>query len=305
MQLFALVGYLAGLLVRVNYVEGITGSRSTVQTEYQCGCGRTSLGHALVTFIKHGLDTAVVCTSQHDVAYAERAVAYQHRSHIATAFVQTRFDDATCGLAVGVGLQLQHLGFEQHLFHQFVDTNTLLGRDVLTLVLTAPILYEEVHVGQLLLDFVGIGSRLINFVDCEYNGHTGGHGVVDGLLGLRHHVVVGSYDDDGNVGHLRTTGTHGGEGLVTRRIQEGDNTSVFERYVVGSDVLGDTSCFTRDDVGFADVVEQRGLTVIDVTHHGDNRGTGLQVFFSILFLHNGLCHFGADVLRLEAKLFGY
>ena len=292
-------------MVGVDDVEGITSSRSTVQSKYQSRSSRTSLGHTLVALVEHGLDAAVVRTSQHDVAYAQGAVAYQHGSHVTTAFIQTRLDDATRSLTVGVGLQLQHLGFEQYLLHQIVDTDTLLGRDVLTLVLTAPLFNEEVHVGQLFLDFVGIGCGFINLVDGEYNGYTSSHGVVDGFLGLGHHVVIGSHNDDSNVGHLGTTGTHGGEGLVTRCIQEGDDTSVFERHVVCADVLGDTSGLARDDVGLADVVEQGGLTVIDVSHYGDNRSAGLQVFFSILFFYDSLCHLSADVLRLEAKLFGY
>ena len=37
-------------------------------------------------------------------------------------------------------------------------------------------------------------------------------------------------------------------------------------YTVSTDVLGDTACLTFDDVGFADVVQQRSLTVIDVSH---------------------------------------
>jgi hypothetical protein len=42
-------------------------------------------------------------------------------------------------------------------------------------------------------------------------------------------------------------------------------------YAVRTDVLGDTTCFTGDNVGFADMVEQRGLTMVNVTHHGDDR----------------------------------
>ena len=50
-------------------------------------------------------------------------------------------------------------------------------------------------------------------------------------------------------------------------------TTILECDVVGTDVLGDTTSLTSDDVGLADVVEQFGLTVIDVTHDGDDRWT--------------------------------
>ena len=42
-------------------------------------------------------------------------------------------------------------------------------------------------------------------------------------------------------------------------------------------MLGDATRLAGDDVGVADVVEQRGLAVVDVAHHGDDRGARLQV----------------------------
>ena len=37
-------------------------------------------------------------------------------------------------------------------------------------------------------------------------------------------------------------------------------------------MLGDAAGLAGDDVGVADLVEQRGLAVVDVTHDGDDRG---------------------------------
>ena len=44
---------------------------------------------------------------------------------------------------------------------------------------------------------------------------------------------------------------------------------------VGTDVLGDATGLAVDDVRAADVVEQRGLAVVDVAHDGDHRRAGL------------------------------
>ena len=41
--------------------------------------------------------------------------------------------------------------------------------------------------------------------------------------------------------------------------------------VIGADVLGDSAGLAGHDVGLADVVEQRGLAVVDVAHDGDHR----------------------------------
>ncbi len=86
---------------------------------------------------------------------------------------------------------------------------------------------------------------------------------------------------------LRTTGTHGGERLVTRGVDEGD-LALFVvdvgRDLVGTDVLGDATGLARDHVGLADRVEESGLTVVDVTHDGHDRRTGDQSLFAALVL---------------------
>ena len=53
--------------------------------------------------------------------------------------------------------------------------------------------------------------------------------------------------------------------------------------LVGTDVLGDATRFTGDDVGVADRVEELGLTVVDVTHDGDDRRTDLEILVALVF----------------------
>ena len=76
------------------------------------------------------------------------------------------------------------------------------------------------------------------------------------LLGGRHHGVVGSDDDDGDIGNLSTTGTHGGKRLMTRSIKECYLASVLKLNVVCTDVLCDTTSLTCDNVCLAYIVEQ-------------------------------------------------
>ena len=132
----------------------------------------------------------------------------------------------------------------------------MLGVDFLALILAAPLLNEDVHIGQLLTDLVGIGVGLVNLGDGEHHRDTGGLGMVDSLNRLRHHRVVSGDHDDTQVGNLGTAGTHGGEGLVTGRIQEGNLAAVGQAHLVSTDMLGDTASLTCDDVGLADVVQQ-------------------------------------------------
>ena len=143
------------------------------------------------------------------------------------------------------------------------------------LVLTAPFLNEEIHGGQFFFNLIGISGRLINLVDGEYDRHTGSHSMVDGFFGLRHHVVIGSYDDNGNIRRFGTAGTHGGKRLMTRSIEERYLTSVFQRHVISTDVLCNTTGFTGNNIRLTDIVEQRSFTVVYVTHYRYNRSAML------------------------------
>jgi hypothetical protein len=62
-------------------------------------------------------------------------------------------------------------------------------------------------------------------------------------------------------------------------------------HVVRADVLGDATRFAGGDLGAADVVEQRGLAVVDVAHDGDHRRT-----------HVALARLDGLDLRLERLL---
>ena len=79
------------------------------------------------------------------------------------------------------------------------------------------------------------------------------------------------------------TPAHRGERLVARRVDERDRPTVLLG-LVRADVLGDPTGFARDDVGLADAVEQRGLAVVDVAHHGDDRRARLEQRLVLVFL---------------------
>ena len=111
--------------------------------------------------------------------------------------------------------------------------------------------------------------------------------MVERLDRLRLDAIVGSHDEHGNVGHLSASGTHGGEGLVTRRVDERDRAIAaigVGRDLVGADVLRDAACLAGDHVGLADRVEQLRLAVVDVAHDRDDRRTRHEVGLVALVL---------------------
>ena len=67
---------------------------------------------------------------------------------------------------------------------------------------------HQAEVGQLLLDALGVGVRLVDLVDRHEDRHAGRLGVVDGFTRLRHDAVVGRDDQDDDVGDAGAAGAH-------------------------------------------------------------------------------------------------
>ena len=59
--------------------------------------------------------------------------------------------------------------------------------------------------------------------------------------------------------------------------------------LVGADVLGDAARLTGDDVGVADLVEQRRLAVVDVAHDRDDRRAAAAGSTSSSLSSNSAC----------------
>jgi hypothetical protein len=135
---------------------------------------------------------------------------------------------------------IQNFGLQRGHLEELRDAVAALGRGVDEDRLTAPVLRHEAVIRELPLDPIGVGSRLVDLVDRHQDRHVGGLGVIDGLHRLGHHAVVGGHDQHHHVRRLGAAGPHGREGLVARRIQEGDP-AVGGVHLVGPDVLGDAA----------------------------------------------------------------
>jgi hypothetical protein len=87
---------------------------------------------------------------------------------------------------------------------------------------------------------------------------------------LRHDAIIGGDDEDGDIRDLAAAGTHSGERFVAGGVEEG-NPLFRDAHLVGADVLRHASRFALGDVARADLVEEAGLAVVDVTHDGHRR----------------------------------
>ena len=231
--------------------------------------------------VDHPADAAVGVAGHHRVADVQRAALHQHGGHRSTAAVQVRLDRHALRLHVGVGPQVQRgVRGQQHRLEQLLDVGALLGRDVDEHGVAAEILGDQAVFGELPADLGRVGALLVDLVDRHHDRHVGRLRVVDGLHRLRHHAVVGRHHEDRDVGGLRTAGTHRGERFVARGVDEGDRplgAVQVDLDLIGADVLGDATGLALAHVGLADGVQQAGLAVVDVTHHGDHRRPGLQM----------------------------
>ena len=92
---------------------------------------------------------------------------------------------------------------------------------------------------------------------------------------------------------------------MTRSVKEGNAVTVLQLNIVGSYVLSNTTSLTSNDVGIADVVQERRLTMVNVTHDSNNRSTGNQIVLVVLLLGNSVLHLGRNVLGSKSELVGH
>ena len=69
-------------------------------------------------------------------------------------------------------------------------------------------------------------------------------------------------------------------------------------------MLGNSAGLACNNVGVADVVEQRGLTVVYVSHYSNDGRTRNEVGLIVSLFGNCLRNFRTYVLGLKSELFG-
>ena len=179
--------------------------------------------------------------------------------------------------AIRIGGELEHLGLQRDRLEQLVEAGLLQRRDFDLERIAAEALDHDLVAEQLGAHALRIGALLVDLVDGDDHRHLRGLGVIDGLDRLRLDAVVGRDHEHDDVGHLGASLAHGGEGLVARRVDEGDLVAQRRHHLIGADMLGDAAGLLAHHVGRADGVEQRGLAVIDMAHDGDDRRARLEV----------------------------
>src|SRR5262249_6385129 len=188
----------------------------------------------------------------------------------AAAAVQFGLDNRAARQTVGVGLEVEDFGLQQNHLEQAVQTFARArGYPNSDRVAAVIFRYESIF-GQLLLDPLKVGLGPVDLVDREDNRTLGCARMVERFDRLRHNAFVRRDHQDYDVSDLRATRAHRSERLMTGSVDKGDRPAIYFNGV-RTDMLCDTAEFLRRDVGMANRVEQRGLAVVNVSHHGDHR----------------------------------
>src|SRR5664280_2178500 len=277
----ALLGDLPGHAVLRYDEQIVTRARHRGEAEHLHREGRAGLVHRAALVVEHGADPAEGVAGDDRVAHLQRPALHQHGRHRTTTLVQVRLDRHTLSVGGRVSPQVEGgVGGQDDRLQEPVDVQPGLGRDVDEDRVAAVLLGDEAILGQLAANLGRVRSLLVDLVDGHHDRDLGGLGVVERLDRLRLHPVVGRDDQHHDVGGLGAAGAHCGEGLVARRVDEGDQPFLagdLGAHLVGPDVLGDPARLAFGHPGGPDGVEQLGLAMVDVTHDRDHRRPGDQL----------------------------
>ena len=218
----ALGGHVLHRLVVGRDDELVAGVGDVGETEHLHGHGRPGLLDLLAVVVDERPDPTEGGAGHQRIADAERAALDEDGGHRATTDVEVRLEHGAGGPTLGVGPEVLDLGDQQEAVEQVVDAVAGEGRDLGEDRVAAPLLGDEVVLGELLHDAFGVGALAVDLVDGDDDRHLGRLGVVERLDGLGHDAVVGRHDQDHDVGRLGAAGPHGGERLVARGVDEGD-----------------------------------------------------------------------------------
>ena len=280
------LGQGARVFVAFHHAEFQAGLRHAIHAEHLHGDRRPGFFQALALFVDQRADFAPKLAANQDIAHTQRSFSHEHRRDRAARF-EAGFEDVAFGRAVGVRLQLLHVGLEHNHLEQFVDA--LFGQrgDVHKNGIAAPFLGCQSFVLQLLADFHRVRVGMVAFVDRDDDRDLGGLRVAQGFEGLWHDAIVGRDDQHDDVRHVRPAGAHRAECGVARRVEESNLLQLVlalgmrNGNRVGADVLRDAARLPGGDVRIADHIEQRGLAVVNMTHDGHYRCAQFQVFRTV------------------------
>ena len=240
----------------------VTCEGHVVEAEHLDRHRRTRFLHRATVLVEQRADATPRTTRDDRVADPQGAAFDDRGDNWTTALVEIRLEHERASRRLRVGGELFDLGDEEDRLEQVVDADLRGRRDVDDDRVAAPCFGNQLAFDELLAHARRVGVFAVDLRDRDDDRNVCRARVVERFDRLRHHAVVGRDDEHRDVGGARATGTHRGERLVARGVDEGDGVAVVH-CLVRADVLRDTAGLARNDVGVADRVEQRRLAVVE------------------------------------------
>ncbi|MCK7489211.1 MAG: hypothetical protein MZU79_02405 [Anaerotruncus sp.] len=138
------------------------------------------------------------------------------------------------------------------------------------MIFSSVVLDNQIVVEELAFHHFGICLRLVGLVDGHDDRNSGSLGMFDRLDGLGLDSLLGRHHQDDDIGYVGAPGSHFTERLMPWSIEERDF-SALELHLVGSNVLSDTAGFPLGDMCLPDPVQKRCLSMVDMTHQGNEQ----------------------------------
>ena len=179
---------------------------------------------ALPVVVEHRADLAPAATGDDRLADPQRAALDERGDDRTSALIEVGLEHERSGRDLGVRAERCRTGRRRAGSTSSSSSTPIpaVAATSLTIGVAAPLLGDELLLDELLPHAVGVGVLAVDLGDRDHDRHLGIARVADRLDRLGHHTVVGGHDEHGDVGRLGAAGAHGGERLVTRRVDEGD-----------------------------------------------------------------------------------
>ena len=126
----AIIGDLAGPRLVLDDVELVAGFRRRTEAQHLDRNRRAGRLDLLALVVDERAHPAPGRAGDEDIAEMQGAALHEHGRHRAAAPVELRFDDDAGGLAIGIGLEIQHFRLQQDGFEQLVEIGALERRDL-------------------------------------------------------------------------------------------------------------------------------------------------------------------------------
>ena len=99
--------------------------------------------------------------------------------------------------------------------------------------------------------------------------------MIDCLNSLGHNTIISRHNKNNNICHLCTPCPHSSKCFMARCIKKSDFSVTIHSNLVSSNMLSNTTRLTSNNFAVSNMIEQRGLAMINMSHDCNNRGTCL------------------------------